>query len=570
MCGFGLLSAGTPRDDNRLPPELCATEARSDFGMVATGSPKATRAAVEILERGGNAIDAAVAAALTLGVVDSDASGIGGMSYMVILLANGRTLAVDGTSYSPMSIDIERFRKFKESGRTYGYETISVPTTLATLEYARARYGTMDMTTLLQPAVETAEHGYPLSEIQIIWTKKYYENIMRSSAYMRFLTMDDGRTIGQPGDRHCRPDLANTLRRIAKEGVGSFYFGRIAGEIEADMIRGGGYVRKPDLAMVRIREVQPLHTTYRGLDVFTFPPPGGGAGVVAALNTLENYPIDFLARDSVERHHVLIEAFRIAAADAREARNRQRSFGFDPLSKGHARDRAMFIVPGEMIPEELLAASTDPECDPAGESTTQISVADSQGNAVSLTQTLSRSFGAKVATPGLGFPYNSFLEPFNVDKPQCPGYLQTNSPCTTDMAPTIVLKDGKLFAALGSPGSNRIPAVIATVISNMVDRGMGVRDAVTAPRVLWGGVSRKRVYLELVEPISEADAEALEQMGYENMTILQYPTNGDDTMAKFGGVNAIAHDPRTGFFNGVGDPRRGGSAMGPRVVAPHE
>jgi len=569
-CAVGPLSADAACHDDQLPPELCATEARSDYGMVATGSPEATKAAVEILEMGGNAIDAAVAAALTLGVADSDASGIGGMTYMVIHLADGRTLAVNGTSHAPMTIDIEKFREFKESGRTYGYETVAVPTTLAALEYARARYGSMDMAALLQPAIEVAEQGYELSKIQIIWTRKYRENIMAASAYMSFLAMEDGQTIGDSGDRHCQPDLANTLRRIAAEGVQSFYRGSIADEIEADMIRGGGFLRKSDLVMVRIREVQPLHTTYRGFDVLAFPPPGGGAGVVAALNILETYPSDFLAEDSSERHHVLIEAFRIAAADARDSSDRRRNFGTDPLSKGHARDHAALIVPGEVIPEELLATSIDPECVPDGESTTQVSIADSLGNVVSLTQTLSRSFGAKIATPGLGFPYNSFLESFNADKPQCPGYLQPNRPCTTDMAPTIVLKNGRLFATLGSPGSNRIPAVIAAVISNMVDRGMDVRDAVTAPRVLWGGVSRKRVYLELVEPISEADAEAVEQMGYENMTILQYPPPGDDTMAKFGGVNAVAYDPRTGIFTGVGDPRRYGSAMGPRVIAAHD
>ena len=136
---------------------------------------------------------------------------------MVIHLANGRTLAVNGTSNTPIVIDIERFREFKKSGRTYGYETVSVPTTLAVLEYVRARYGTMDMATLLQPAIDTAEHGFPLSKIQIVKTKKYFDDIMNSSAYMRSLVLEDGRKIGQPGDRFYLPDLANTYRRIASE-----------------------------------------------------------------------------------------------------------------------------------------------------------------------------------------------------------------------------------------------------------------------------------------------------------------------------------------------------------------
>jgi len=568
-----IAAADSPCHDDRLPPELCVPEARSDFGMVATGSAEATETGVNILENGGNAIDAAVAAALALSVVDSDASGIGGMTSMVIHLANGRTLAIDGTSHAPIAIDLEKFREFKESGRTYGYEAVTAPTTLAVLEYARARYGTLTMAALLQPAIEFAEHGYELSRIQIKWTHRYYENIINSSHYVSLIAMEDGHTVGNPGDRHCQPDLANTLRRIASEGVQSFYRGSIADDIEADMIRNGGFVRKIDLIRVRPREVNPLHTSYRGFDVYTLPPPSGGAGLVMCLNLLETYPSDFLAEDSAERHHVLLDASRIAAADAQRVDNLHRTPGSDPLSKAHARDRAVLIVPGKAIPNEILAPPGNPECQTQGESTTHVSVADSQGNVVSLTQTLSRSFGAKVATPGLGFPYNSFLEFFNADKPQCPGYLQPNSPCPTDIAPTIVLVDGVLFAALGTPGSNRIPALIAEVVSNMVDRGMTVRDAVTAPRVVWGGMTWKRAHTEVVDPITEEDVVALEQMGFENMTVLRYPppvAPEDTTVTKFGGVNAVAFNPDTGVFTGVGDPRRWGSAMGPRVVAIHD
>jgi gamma-glutamyltranspeptidase/glutathione hydrolase len=538
--------------------------------MVATGSTDATDAAVEILERGGNAIDAAVAAAMTLGVADSDASGIAGMTYIVIHLANGRTIAIDGTSQTPMKLDLAKLREMKLSGRNYGYEVVSVPTTLATLEHARSRYGTMSMAELLTPAIAVAERGYRLTPIQITWTRKYYDNILAASIYMPYLAMEDGRTIGQPGDLHCQPELANTLRRIAAEGVGSFYVGSIADEIEADMIANGGFLRKSDLAAVRVREVAPLRTTYRDVEIFTFPPPGGGAGVVAALNLLETFPSEFLAEDTVERDQVLVEAYRIAAADGAAAgatSGQQIWLGQQSLSKAHARDRVALIVPGQIIPNEVLWTSGSSECGPSGESTTQVSVADNLGNVVSLTQTLSRSFGAKVATPGLGFPYNSFLESFNVDKPQCPGYLQPSIPASSDMAPTIVVSKNSFVAALGTPGSNRIPAIIADVISNLVDRGMTVGEAVAAPRVLWGGMRYLRVWLELVDPITEDIVSAFENMGYEEMTVLRFPAPQDDTSANFGGVNAVSYDPRTGVFSGVSDPRRGGVAMGPRVVA---
>jgi len=167
-------------DDVAMHPYLNAVEARSDFGMVATGSPEATEAAVAILEHGGNAIDAAVAAALVLGVADSDASGIGGATYMVIQPTGRPAVVIDGTSLAPVHVDIARLREVKENGQTYGYEMVAVPTTLAVLDLALERYGTISMADAVQPAIEVAENGYRLSPIQIAWTENYYDNIMET------------------------------------------------------------------------------------------------------------------------------------------------------------------------------------------------------------------------------------------------------------------------------------------------------------------------------------------------------------------------------------------------------
>jgi gamma-glutamyltranspeptidase/glutathione hydrolase len=295
-----------------------------------------------------------------LGVAESQSSGIGGLTNILIHLANGRTIAIDGTSHVPITIDIERFRRFKDTGRTFGYETIAVPTTLATLEYARRRYGTLSLATLLQPAIEVAENGYPLSESEILKTRKYYDDLMNSSAYMRSLVLEDGRKIGKPGDRRFQSDLAKTYRRIAAEGVRSFYVGGIADQIEADMIQGGAFLRKTDLARVTAREVQPLRTPYRGFDVLTFPPPGGGAGVASILDMLEAFPSGFLATDSVERLHVFIEVFRIAAADARASALQWKGSRSDRRRKQHARAQAALIKPGRAIPNETLAMSRWP------------------------------------------------------------------------------------------------------------------------------------------------------------------------------------------------------------------
>jgi len=204
----------------------------------------------------------------------------------------------------------------------------------------------------------------------------------------------------------------------------------------------------------------------------------------------------------------------------------------------------------------------------SGESTTQISVADQDGNVVSLTQTLSRSFGAKVATPGLGFPYNSFLETFNVTDSRCPGYIAPRMPCANDMAPTIVFEDGRLLAALGTPGSSRIPSIIGAVISNLIDRRFGLLEAVTEPRVVWGGIRRLRAFVEEAGPVTAEQVATLALFGHEDMTVVTFPPGKRIDVADFGGVNAVAFEPRTGTFIGVVDPRRGGLAEGPRVIAP--
>ena len=275
------------------PPEVS-----SQLGMVATGSPEATQAAVGILEQGGNAVDAAVAAALVLGVSDSDASGLGGMTYMVIRLAGGHAVAIDGTARAPGVLDLEALRAAKMEDREFGYETVAVPTTLAVLQLALDTYGTISMAEALQPAIEVATLGYRLSPIQIAWTRAYHEELVVASDYLRFLVMEDGTTIGEPGEIFCNHDLAGTLREIARHGVDSFYRGSIAARIEADMVKNGGFVRRGDLAMVRVRRVPPMTTTYRGVEVLTVPPPGGGDSLVGALDILETFPAAFLAEDS--------------------------------------------------------------------------------------------------------------------------------------------------------------------------------------------------------------------------------------------------------------------------------
>jgi len=553
-----------------LPEQLEASEAFSRLGMVATGSPEATEAAVRVLESGGNAIDAAVTASLVLGVADSDASGLGGSTYLIIRLADGRAVTIGGTAPAPGQFDIEELQAAAEAGTTTGHQMVAVPTTLAVLDLALQKYGTITMTEALQPAIDLAEHGYSLSEIQITWTRWYYDDLLTASNYFRFLIMEDGKTIGTPGARICNHDLAQTLRRIAEEGVSSFYRGTIADQIEADMISNGGNLRKGDLARLRVTENYPVSTTYRGVEVLTVPPPGGGDTLVGALNILETFTSEFLEEDSLDRHHAMIEAVRIARADRASSSAvapRMETPGSSILSKRHAYEKAQMILPGEALGKTAISGPVDPECLPAGDSTTQVSIIDAHGNVVSFTQTLGRGFGGKVATPGLGFPYNNFLEGFRVDKPQCQGFLLPFAPCATDMAPSIlVFRDGSIFA-LGTPGSNGIPSIMSGVISNLVDRGMSLRESVEAPRVLWGGIPEANIQAEIAGAVTDAHMDTLDSMGYELPALrVPFPALQID-IVDFGGVNAALYNPTEGAYTGVIDGRRGGLAKGPRVVA---
>jgi gamma-glutamyltranspeptidase/glutathione hydrolase len=556
---------GGPR--NGRPPSLFAPEAHSDHGMVSSGSVEATRAGVQILERGGNAVDAAVAAAFALGVADPGGSGLGGMTYILISLPNGRAIAIDGSAIVPLAADAATLLQLRDAGEHMKGRAVAVPATLAALDHALARYGTMRLEEVLQPSIEIADRGFRLSSNTVAWTTGYFDEIL-ASRYLRFVVLDGGDRAGSVGDIVCRPDLATTLRRLAEEGANSFYRGEMAHTIGQDLRSLGGYIQPVDLARVRARELQPLRSKYRGADIISYPWPGGGGEVAESLNILQTFSREFLAEDSVNRLHVMIEAFRIAHTDHLHYGHNpaQQAVGANDyyLSEEHARERASLIIPGRAIPDEVLGvAGPGPRM---GEHTTHLSVIDRNGTAVALSQTLCRQYGAKVATPGLGFPYNSCLEFFDFENPGSPYYLSPRAPYATTMAPTIVRRDGQVMI-LGSAGSDRISPSVVEVISKVIDRDMGIRDAVVAPRVLWNSAhDPERICIEITDPITKKDADRLQTFGFDHMFRLHFPPVPREDLAFFGGVNAAFYDSATGVFSGVGDPRRSGYALGPRAV----
>ena len=248
---------------------------------------------------------------------------------------------------------------------------VSVPTTLATLAHSLEHYGTMDLGRVLEPAIEIAENGYRLSPNSIAWASGYLDEIL-ASPYLRFVVLKDGRTLGRAGTLSCRPDLGTTLMRIAREGADTFYRGRMADEISADMAGNGGFLRKVDLARYRVREAAPMRSEYRDAEILAFPPPGGGAEVVETLNILQTFPRDFIAGRSAERHHVFIEASRLAQAAGPAAGSP--AFGLSNPIRVTAQERAALITPGRAIPKAIL--SGEKTASVLGEHTTHVSVVD--------------------------------------------------------------------------------------------------------------------------------------------------------------------------------------------------
>ncbi len=392
-----------------------------------------------------------------------------------------------------------------------------------------------------------------------------YTAKVRESAYLSSLLLEDGIDVWGPGHVYCNPDLACFLRRLGMVGADDFYRGTLAGEIDRDMVANGGYVRLADLALMTAQERAPLRGRYRGLEVLSFPFPGGGAVVVEALGILDRFPQELLRRDSVDRLHLLLEACRLAYADTYPARRPPRLPDERASDPAYVAERAALIRLDRALYDREV--SSRPLSGLVVDGTTQVSTADAAGNVVSLTQTLGPQFGGGAATAGWGFAYNGLVNGFDFRDPRLWSHIEPLLPPINTLAPTILLKGGRPLLVIGSAGSARIAPLIVGVIVALVDGGMTLRDAMSAPRALWGGSADRQCYLEMTGAITDEVAEALEHRGFSRQKRLTYPATPLE-LTDFGGVNALLVDPRDGSMVGVGDARREGVAMAPGDRAP--
>ena len=535
-------------------------EVRAENGMVATASPYASWAGLEILKAGGNAVDAAVAAAFAIGVAEPNASGLGGEGFMVIYIAEtDQAISIDYRSTAPKaSVEALEGKRYPSSG----WGAVAVPGTVAGLAKALEKYGTMTLAEVLAPAIKLAEEGVPVSETLAGVINDNYEKILADPA-MAEIYLDD-MLPPEPGYMLKNPDLAKAMRLIAEQGPDAFYKGEIGQKIGDAIQAGGGCMTMEELAEYKALVRWPARGSYRGYEIISAGPPVGGATVIQALNIMENFDLpsmDYLSAQSV---HITAEALKRAYADNREYIG-DPNFDFVPLyellSKDYARERAFEIpldsmtpmkeiVPGDFSASKLIAA-TGTEGGYESPSTTHISVVDKDHNMVALTQTISSFFGAAVMAPGTGIVLNN--EMANFSSPGAPvNTLEAGKRMRTLISPTLVLKDGQPFLTIGTPGAARIISTVTILLSNIIDYGMGLQEAIEAPRFY---VRDNTETLEYEARFAPEVIDTLQAMGY---TVLEHP----DFDLYFGGAQGVMIDLETGTLIGGADPRRDGAAIG--------
>ncbi len=540
-----------------LSPEVRAQEgkpAEGTKGMVASAHPLASQVGLEILKKGGNAVDAAVATAFALGVVEPNASGLGGGGFILFYHAKSKKLeAIDYREVAPMKATPDMY-KMSPDGKTVldkastvGHRACAVPGTLAGLEWALRRWGTMKLKDVLAPAIKIAEEGFTVSPTLHGMMKNYYEKLIRFPETAKIFLKE-----GMPyevGDRLRLPELARTYRLIAEKGSEVFYRGEIAEAIVKEIKAGGGILTKEDLAEYKPTLREPVRGSYRGYEILSMPSPSsGGTHILQMLNILEGYDMVKLGHNTPASIHILAEVMKRVFAD-RARYSGDADFVRIPtqglLSKEYAAEVRKAIGEDKV---GVQVAPGNPYSFQSG-GTTHSSYVDQEGNIVSLTQTINLFFASGVTIPGYGILMNDEMDDF-VPIPGKPNSIAPRKRPISSMSPSIVLKDGKPFLSLGSPGSTRIITALPQILMNVIDYGMDLQQAINAPRIhcISGAI--------LMESrIPPSVQEALKAKGH------RVTVKGAMDLY-FGGAQAVMLDPRTGKLYGAADPRRDGFAIG--------
>ncbi|PKQ60371.1 gamma-glutamyltransferase [Labilibaculum filiforme] len=530
------------------------SEVIAQNGMACTSQPLATQVAIDILKSGGNAIDAAIAANACLGLMEPTGSGIGGDIFVILWDAKTKKLyGLNGSGRSPKSLSLEYFKENNYTSiPSFGALPVSVPGCVDGWFTMHSRFGKMNMEQILNPAIQYARNGFPVSELIA-----YYMNASadRLKKYKGFAAtyMPNGK-MPQKGDIFKNPYLANTLEKIAKGGRDAFYKGDIAKTIANYIKEQGGFLSYDDLASHRSEWVEPVSINYRGYDVWELPPNGQGTAALQMLTILEEYNIAQMGFGSSDYLHTFIEAKKLAFED-------RAKYYCDPdfsniplkqlLSKEYAKERKAFIHPDRAAKEY-----------PAGEleqgNTIYLTVADKEGNMVSLIQSNYRGMGSGMTPDDLGFVLQDRGELFSLEEGHANVFEPGKRPFHT-IIPAFITKDGKPFISFGLMGGAMQPQGHAQIVANLIDFKMNLQEAGDAPRIRHEGSSQPTGekmtdggWVNLESGISYQSIRELLQKGHK----IKFDMGG------YGGYQAILFDAERAVYFGASESRKDGQAAG--------
>lgn len=532
-----------------LKHEVVASEA-----VVASNHPVASAAGMEILARGGNAVDAAVATAFALTMVEPMMVSIfGGGMINLRDGATGECLTIDNYPVAPATARPDMYEPqggadplaVVDRRNEVGYLSVGVPGAIPAWSALVAERGRLSLGEVMAPAIRSAAEGFVASPYLVGCIATASADLARFPASAEVF-LPDGVVPG-PGQRIVRRDYARTLELIARDGPDAFSHGPIGEAVAADMVRNGGLITQEDLTSYSFHRRESVRGTYRGYEIVSVgPTSSGGTHIVQILNILEGFDLARSGFGTVETLHLLAEALKIAFAD-RAAFLGDPAFVDVPVawltSKSYAAQRRQQIDPRRA---GAYLAGQRPESPREGANTTHLTVMDRDGNVVAMTQTLQMLFGSKVTVPGTGMLLNNHMSLFD-PHPGRPNSIAPGKRMLSSMSPTIVLKDGQPFFALGTPGGSRIFAAVLQAILNVIDHGMTAQEAVEAPR-LW--TSGDEVEMEEAFPM-EVRAQ-LADLGHRVKVV---PRVG-------GGMNGILRDPATGLLHGAACWRADGTPLG--------
>ncbi|HEV8202848.1 MAG TPA: gamma-glutamyltransferase [Pyrinomonadaceae bacterium] len=521
---------------------------RSQHAMVASSQPLASEVGLDVLKRGGNAVDAAIAMAAMLNVTEPMMTGIGGDAFMLVYWSKTKELkGLNASGRAPHALSLDYFARKKITKMPeFGMESITVPGAFDGWVTLLDKYGTMKLADLLQPAIECAQNGFPIMEKTAEdWNAEVTKLKKTPASAANYLI--EGRAP-RAGEMFRQPNLARTLRTLALGGRDAFYKGEIAKAIADYCERTGGFISLADLAAQKSEWVDPISTDYRGYTVYEIPPNSQGLTALLTLNILEGFDLAALSAQPDRYYHTLIEATKLAFAD----RNRyiaDPAFSKVPvaelLSKEYAAKRRALINPRKALD------SPPPGAINAGSDTTYFTIVDKDGNAVSFINSLFDAFGSGIVAGDTGIVLQNRGSAFSLDRAH-PNYLEPGKRPFHTIIPAMVFKDNKLFMSFGVMGGGIQPQGHVQVLVNIIDLGMGLQQAIDAPRYRY--MDGKDVLLE--DELGPTVIDRLLALGH----VRAKPPGL--LRSSMGGGQAIMIDPVSGTLMGASDPRKDGMAIG--------